>query len=206
MRSVIRTLILSLVCALGVPLNAVAQEEGSGEGLSDAIGADDSFDIIDENVDDLSGEEMLERAQKEVADMRAVLEAADGQLSEARANEKDILKVNCINEKLAAIKGFVKVSEESYVSLKESVETNDREGMTHHYTLVAVAGQNVRGLGEEAQLCTGEEQRYVGESLVEVDEPQSAIGLQQSEATESWVVPETDDTVANQLPELTPFQ
>lgn len=161
------------------------------------VDVDDSFDLIDEDVEALSGKEKLERGQKKVEDMKKVLNRTNALLAEVRKKEKDILKVNCINEKLAAIKGFIKVSEQSFASLKTAVAENDTESENHHYKLVAVAHQKVRTLGEEALLCTGEEERYVGESDIEVEVPPTAPPVD---------VPETDENVIDDLPELSPTQ
>lgn len=192
-------LALLLFAAGGV----VAQEKGeTGQDTQSASGeveldVDDSYDLIEEDVESLSGKEKLERGQKKIGDMKEVLNRSQSLLSEVRKDEKDILKVNCINEKLAAIKGFIKVAEQSYTNLKTAVAEDDAEGETHHYKLVAVAHQKVRTLGEEALLCTGEEERYMGESDIEVEVPPTAPAVDE---------PETDENVIDDLPELSPTQ
>ncbi len=192
-------LVLLLFAAGGV----VAQENGdqpndaSGQANEAELDVDDSYDLIDEDVESLSGKEKLDRGQKKIGEMKKTLNRTQGLLSDVRKDEKDILKVNCINEKLAAIKGFIKVAEQSYTNLKTAVAEGDSEGETHHYKLVAVAHQKVRTLGEEALLCTGEEERYVGESDIEVEVPPTAPPVDE---------PETDENVIDDLPELSPTQ
>jgi hypothetical protein len=193
------TILLALLLAGG---GVLAQDGGATSDQGDdqaapEIDVDDSFDLIEEDVESLSGDEKLERGQKKIEDMKEVLNRTQNILADVRKKEKDILKVNCINEKLAAIKGFIKVSEQSYASLKTAVAEDDTEGQNHHYKLVAVGHQKVRTLGEEALLCTGDEERYVGESDIEVEVPPTAPPVDE---------PEVDENVIDDLPELSPTQ
>jgi hypothetical protein len=192
-------IVVGLLFAAG---GVVAQDGGSPEGDDAAaeeptIDVEDSFELIDEDVEGLSGDEKLDRAQSKIEEMKQSLDKTQALLSDVRKDEKDILKVNCINEKLAAMKGFIKVSEQSFGSLKTAVSEDDTEGANHHYKLVAVAHQRVRTLSEEALLCSGEEQRYVGDSDIQVEVPPTAPPIDE---------PDAEETVIDDLPELTPFQ
>lgn len=158
------TLTLALVGGLvaaqqGTTLNEQAIREFNGR---------NSGSLIDEDIDSLSGTQRMERTQSKIATMKSTLELTDQLLGRARSQERDILKINCVNEKLAAIKGFVKVSEQSYVSLSDAVSRADEEASKHHYTLISIAGQKVSGLGEEARVCAGEEVRYAEDTLLDV--------------------------------------
>ncbi|MFU8802808.1 MAG: hypothetical protein ACNA8W_03265 [Bradymonadaceae bacterium] len=124
--------------------------------------------LIEEDLEALTGPQMLERGQNKIAAMKVTLEGTTNLMDRARTDERDILKMNCINEKLASIKGFLKVSEQSYVSLSDSVSRTDDEGSRHHYTLIAIAGQKVNILGEEARVCAGEELRYADDTMLDV--------------------------------------
>ena len=158
---------------------------------------DENLSLIDEDVSALTGEQKLERAATRIDEMRDTLTSISGLLETVRDQERDILKVNCVNEKLAAIKGFVKVSEQSYVNLQAAVNQDDTEAAEHHYTLVAVAQQKVQALAEEARLCTGEEQRFAGTTDVEVTPPEN--GDEEVDGPE-------DDILVEDLPELSPYQ
>src|SRR5512136_1986435 len=72
----------------------------------------------------LSGPEMLDRADRDVVRMKQVLKQVLGRVEEARG-EKDIVKLNCVNEKLTQIKGLLKVAEQADVSLQEAVARKD---------------------------------------------------------------------------------
>lgn len=146
----------------------VAQQGNLNEQAIREFNGRNSSSLIDEDIDSLSGAQRMERALGKIGTMKSTLTTTDQVLSRARNQERDILKINCVNEKIAAIKGFVKVSEQSYVSLSDAAKRADEEASKHHYTLISIAGQKVAGLGEEARVCAGEEVRYAEDTLLDV--------------------------------------
>jgi ABC-type transport system involved in cytochrome bd biosynthesis fused ATPase/permease subunit len=161
--------------------------------------AEENRDLIDEDIDALSNEQMLKRAQSKIQNAKSKLGDTNSMLEEARSKEKDIGKINCVNDKQAAIKGFLKVSEQSYVKLKQAVDTGDQQAAKHHYTLIAVSNQKVNKLTQEAQMCAGDIQRYSDETTVEMnvdDDMRSGLDYLSQ-----------DETIGiMELPELTPYQ
>lgn len=124
--------------------------------------------ILDEDIDSLTADQMIQRGGDKLDGMQVTLEGTGELLERARGQERDILKINCINENLASIKGFVNVAEQSYESLQSSAESEDEEATRHHYTLISIAGQRVTSLGEQARVCAGEELRYAEDASLEV--------------------------------------
>lgn len=117
-----------------------------------------------------SGPEMLERADKDVASMRQVLKQVLQRLEESRA-EKDIVKLNCVNEKLTQIKGLLKVAEQADISLQEAVARRD-EGAEADFAKVGMAKGKVDQLRVEAEACVGQLAYVVDErTQVEVEIP-----------------------------------
>ena len=153
--------------------------------------------ILDEDIESLSADQMLERGETRVAAMRVTLEGTTELLDAARRDERDILKINCINENLASIKGFVNVGEQSYESLVEGTQAGDDEAARHHYTLISIASQRVTQLGEQARVCAGEELRYADDAVLEVTIDPDMGGPDQEFS---------DEEVLDRLPEKTPFQ
>ncbi len=150
-------LVLLALGALGAPASSVfAQDNG--------LIPQDKLDVGR----NLSQKEMVGRASEDINRMKGIREQVLTLLEETREQEKDLLKLNCINEKLAAIKGFLKVSEQSATKLQE---TGDKESAVHQFSLITIASQKVQNLGVEAQSCAGEVLRYSGntESITEVD-------------------------------------
>lgn len=122
---------------------------------------------LEEEVASLNGPEKLERAAEKVEQMKSTLGSTNALLEKVRTEEQDILKLNCINEKVAAMKGFLKVSEQSQESLKLAVSAKDTQAEKHHYTLVAIAGEKVGTLGEQAMVCAGEVLRFAEDTVVD---------------------------------------
>ena len=74
--------------------------------------------------------------------MRSALSDVLGRLEEARAT-KDVVKLNCVNEKLTQVKGLLRISEQSDVALQEAVARKDTTAAEHEYTKVTIARDKV---------------------------------------------------------------
>lgn len=158
-------------------------------------------ELLDENVENLSDQQLLERAQQMIKDGKQTLGQTNRRLEAARSQDKDIEKINCINDKQAAIKGFLKIGEQNYVILKKAVSEGDqdREEAEHRYTIIAISHQKIQELDEEAQMCAGEIQRYAEGTSVEVD-------IDEDQADEPRYLTDEPTAGDNVLPELTTFQ
>ncbi|HEX4620056.1 MAG TPA: hypothetical protein VH208_00690, partial [Myxococcaceae bacterium] len=121
--------------------------------------------------------------------MREVLKDVLGKLEEAR-NTKDVVKLNCVNEKLTQIKGLLRISEQADVSLQEAVAKKEASSAEHEYIKVTIARQKVDQLRAEAEECIGQLAFRTDENLtVEVETPQD--------------LPQTDVTHPQALPPVT---
>jgi hypothetical protein len=102
--------------------------------------------------------------------MRSSLRQVTTRVEDAR-NEKDVVKLNCVNEKLAQIKGLIKVAEQSENAFKEAVATRD-PAANAEYAKIIIAKGKVDGLGSDAQQCIGQLAYVVDEkTTVEVQQP-----------------------------------
>ena len=109
----------------------------------------------------------MQQAAKSISRMKDHLRRGF-ELLEAARGDKDIVKLNCINEKLASIKGLLKISEQADVALQEAVARRDKETADHEFTKVSIASQKVESLSIEAEGCAGEALHYTGDTRVEV--------------------------------------
>jgi hypothetical protein len=188
---------------------AASDEAGGSDGSSDLFGEgfDDGpvteLEALDSDIEKLSGTQKLERARKKIRYMRGVLQETQALLKKTREEEPDIIKLTCINEKLAAIKGFVKVSEQSYQHLEDALSPADVEAQRHHYTLISIAAQKVKTLGEEARVCVGEVLRYSKDSTL-------VVTIDEDVADPEFILADDDaydfEYAVERLPELTPYQ
>lgn len=161
-----------------------------------------------ESIKKIPGPTKLQNAAGMIGDMKRSLKSVSALLEQAEKKERNIAKINCVNSKLLSIKGFVKVSEQSYVQLKDSVSSKDNESSNHNYLLIALANDKVARLNDEARLCVGEsaeidergEASYTASSDIASVEPFNSSGqLFDSEINGGLLDPD-------KIPELTPFQ
>jgi len=108
-----------------------------------------------ERASEIPDAEKLTRSTAAVARMRTVLTEVLGRLEEARAT-KDVVKLNCVNEKLTQVKGLLRISEQSDVALQEAVAKKDDPTADHEYTKVMIAQSKVETLRAEAEQCIGQ--------------------------------------------------
>lgn len=99
--------------------------------------------------------EKLRVSSESVTKMRAALKDVLAKLEEAR-NTKDVVKLNCVNEKLTQIKGLLRISEQSDVGLQEAVAKRESTQAEHEFTKVNIARSKVEQLRAEAEQCIGQ--------------------------------------------------
>jgi ribosomal protein L9 len=112
----------------------------------------------------------LEAAAANIARMKAALKQVLGRAEQAR-NEKDVVKLNCVNEKLTQMKALIKVAEQADIALHESVASKDSTGAAD-FSKIAIARTKVDGLRADSEQCVGQLAYMVDEkTTVEVEQP-----------------------------------
>jgi hypothetical protein len=113
----------------------------------------------------------LSDATQVLARLQGILKDVLKSLEEARS-EKDVLKLNCVNEKLTQIKGLLRVAEQSDIALQEAVAKGDEESAQHEYAKLTIARQRAEQLRADAEQCIGQ-LAYVDErTVVTVEVPE----------------------------------
>jgi hypothetical protein len=114
--------------------------------------------------------EKLDAAADNIARMKAALKQVLTRAEQAR-NEKDVVKLNCVNEKLTQIKALIKVAEQADIALHEAVAAKDGGGEAD-FSKVAIARTKVDGLRADSEQCVGQLAYMVDEkTTVEVELP-----------------------------------
>ena len=90
-------------------------------------------------------------------------------LQEQSKRQKDIIRLNCVTDKLVQAKVNINIAEQSMASLQESIARDDEGGRTHEFTRLTIVNQKVQVLGAEAENCIGEDLSFVGATRVDVD-------------------------------------
>jgi hypothetical protein len=83
--------------------------------------------------------------------------------------DKDMVKLNCVNDKLTQLQGHMTVSDQSMSSLAADVAKGDDAARQHEFTRITILYQKVVTLGTEAEQCIGEDVSYVGATRVDVE-------------------------------------
>lgn len=140
-----------LLSLLASPLRSQAQ------GLSGAYNQDESLTV----------EEKIKKSTTYIEQMKSTLRFALKKLEKAR-QEEDIIRINCVNDKLSAIKGLLKISEQAEVNLREAAVKKEAELINHEFTKISIAAVRVEGFRAEVEGCVGEVGQYTGETIVNV--------------------------------------
>jgi hypothetical protein len=119
----------------------------------------------------LSFDEQKQRTDKALKSMRELLGKAQKLLDQAR-DEKDIVKLNCVNEKVLQLRGLLKVSDAAANDLREAIARSEDEAAEHHYTKVQLLQRKVAAVREDAEQCIGQLAFYSDEKTqVAVETP-----------------------------------
>ncbi|NMB76088.1 MAG: hypothetical protein GYA21_13285 [Myxococcales bacterium] len=150
---------LLLAFALAAPAWGQPQSEGQeGGGIASEF----------ERAAALPDAEKIERSAQYLAEMKQILGTVLKLLKEAR-DEKDVIKVNCVNEKLTSIKGLMRISEQADMALQEAVAKGESDTSAHEFHKLVISHQKIKILKTEAEQCVGELAFAVGKTNVEIE-------------------------------------
>lgn len=145
-----RKTLMAITCALAAATTAAAAPRVTQKGSTDA--------------------DKLEASAEQIARMKASLKQVLARVEEAR-NEKDVVKLNCVNEKLTQIKALLKVAEQADIALHEAVANKD-PGASSEFVKIGIARSKVEVLRGQSEQCIGQLAYIVDEkTTVEVEQP-----------------------------------
>jgi hypothetical protein len=118
----------------------------------------------------LTPQEQLAQAEMYISKMKGTLDHM-GKMAEQARKEKDLIKLNCVNDKVIQVKGHLNLAEQSRDALKVASARNDEGTRNHEFAKLTITYQKVIVLAQEAEACIGEEISYVGATrvMIEVD-------------------------------------
>jgi hypothetical protein len=116
----------------------------------------------------LSPQEMIRQSRDYRERMVQVLKRIEGLVEQAK-KEKDIIRLNCLMDKLVQTRVNVNIAEQGIINLEDAVRRNDEGGALHEYTRVTIVNQKSQVLASEAEACVGEDLSFVGATRVDVD-------------------------------------
>jgi wobble nucleotide-excising tRNase len=148
-------------------------------------------------VEQVPDEQKVGRSRELLDRMREVLTKVLKHLEEAR-EERDVIKLNCVNEKLTAVKGLLKISEQADVAMQEALARRNAEVSQHEFEKISIAGTKCEQLFAESEACVGELAVYAGDTQVVVE----IEGEPPQDLSEN--IPEIE--IVNRPPAASPYQ
>jgi len=122
----------------------------------------------------LSPEEMRIAGQEMSKSIHSMLRHVT-QLREKAIKEKDIIKLNCINDKLMPMKAQVNLADAKSRQLDDAVQSDDEAGRYNAYSDLTTSHEKVRNLRDEADACVGEPLTFTGETQVDWTGPENPL-------------------------------
>ncbi len=145
---------------------------GAGSGTAAPTPAPDLPDVSLPTEKDvkLSTQEMDDNAAKLITEMEGI-HRHTLELKASAQQAKDVIKLNCVNENLLAVKQLLNIADEAKTDFAEAKVQGDRGEQVHQYGQITIASEKAKEAGNEAQACIGEELHFVGKNDVTVDGP-----------------------------------
>jgi hypothetical protein len=111
---------------------------------------------------------MTNQAREYRARIDGVIKQVEGLVEQAR-KQKDVIRINCLLDKLGQLKAHLNIADSAIQSLQEAIAKRDEGASLHEYTRITIVNQKAQVLGAEAQACAGEDLSYVGTTRVDVE-------------------------------------
>ncbi|HKA86232.1 MAG TPA: hypothetical protein VKE22_01155 [Haliangiales bacterium] len=111
---------------------------------------------------------------KQVADYKTRMEEMLKhivQLQDQAKRLKDVIKLNCINDKELQLKAVLNIADQANTNLVTAIARGDEADRYHQFGRITLAYQESQRISAEAEQCVGEELTYLGKTTVTVEEP-----------------------------------
>ena len=161
------TFIASTVFAQGpAPSPAPIAPPSAGGGPTGPAGG--PVDISVKQRPMLTPDEMVNQSKDYFKTMGDILKRVQT-LQDQSKREKDIIRLNCVTDKLVQVRVNMNIAEQSMASLQEAMTRADEGQRTHEFTRLTIVNQKVLVLGAEAENCIGEDLSFVGATRIDVE-------------------------------------
>ena len=119
---------------------------------------------------------MVKQGREYRANMDKIVAEQQAMLEQAR-KQKDIIRLNCVVDKVMQVKANMNIADQALQKLQEAVTRRDDGAALHEYTRITIVNQKVQVLQNEGQTCIGAELNYIGATRVEVEAPDLPEGV-----------------------------
>ena len=153
------------LAALGSALVAVSPAQAADEGIRGEL----------EQAAETTPDEKVRFVERVVDEMQTAVRDA-GKLLESAEKEKDVVRMQCLNQKLTSIRALLAVSEQASSAMQNALVASEGERADHEFRKIAVALSKVRQFNAEAESCLGAVGTQPGAIEIEVDEGKVLAG------------------------------
>jgi hypothetical protein len=129
----------------------------------------------------LGPQDMLNQSRDYRDRMEKILAEVQAQ-SDAARKRKDVIRLNCLLDKLLQLKANVTIAVTADRGLQEAISRRDDGASVHEYTRITIVHQKAQILGSDARACVGEDLAYVGATRVDVE----VEGIGPEDPTQPW--------------------
>ena len=139
-----------------------------GAGAAQNAAAPNQADIAVKQRSNLTPQEMVKAGKDYFKNMNDTVKRITDLQNQSK-RQKDIIRLNCVTDKVVQVRVNINIADQSMASLQEAVTRADEGGRTHEFTRLTIINQKVAVLGAEAENCIGEDLSFVGATRVDVE-------------------------------------
>jgi hypothetical protein len=118
----------------------------------------------------LSPQDMMTQAREYRSRMDVLVKELQELIQKAQ-DAKDVIRLNCLSDKLAQLKANIAVADKGLQDLQDAILRRDEGASVHEYSRITIINQKAQALGAEGQACVGEDLAFVGATRLEVEAP-----------------------------------
>ena len=116
----------------------------------------------------LTSQDMLRQGREYRSQMNEAVSRVQSLTEQAR-KQKDIIRLNCLMDKLVQLRGNVTIADQALAAMQDATARRDEGAGIHEYTRLTIVHQKVQVLVGEGEACAGEDLSFVGATRVDVD-------------------------------------
>jgi hypothetical protein len=93
-----------------------------------------------------------------------------GRLQQKARKEKDVIKLNCVNDKMVQMKAMMNLADDKRAQITDALTLSNGRG-PERFTEYSQSASEIKKLREDADVCVGVGPDYVGDSKLNVSNP-----------------------------------
>lgn len=118
----------------------------------------------------ISVADMVKQTQEYITTMNEGLKRMV-QLQELARRGQDVIKLNCVNDKLVQMKQLLNIADIANNNMQEAIARGDEDTRYHEFGRITIAADQAHALNTEAENCIGQDLTFLGPTTVLVEEP-----------------------------------